>query len=395
MSRTHHPRRRAYALATAAVALAAGCREAPAPFDTPDRFADREQTLRRITYSVRDDRAPTWRGKDSVYYSAGELDPLARTRGLLAALPRAGGTISPVLPQIQQPGSTVWFTAPAVAPGGDRIAYVEVSFLWHPRLCLGLLFCSSGDSISPLPPLGEVIVRVRRFGEDRPIEQDPELGLKFAGRFFDESQSMFGAQGVFIVRFHPFQRLFEDEKALLFRPSWAPDGRRVVTSDGLRLLVWTLDQPQPMVIPGTEDGIWPAWSPDGAWIAFTRLERADSMTSICRYQGDLAVLCVERRTVYSVGRRMLTLVRPDGRDRKELGPGEEPAWAPDGRTLYFRRGQAIWKSDADGAAAAPIPETEGGREPAVSPDGRYLAFARRVAPGNHDVWVLALSPGSR
>ncbi|MBI4545931.1 MAG: PD40 domain-containing protein [Gemmatimonadetes bacterium] len=373
-------------LAALLAALAAACREAPAPFDAPDRIAEGEQPLARLSYSLKDDRAPVWApGGDSVYYAAEGFDPLPRTRGVLVGIPRLGGTADPVLPDVQHPRATLWLTTPAVAPAGDRIAYAEVSFLWHPVLCPGALRCSSGDTVALVPPLAEATLRVRRFGETRPPEQDPGLSVRFAGRFYD------GDAEVYRTRFHPFQRLFVDERALVFRPSWAPDGRRLVYSDGLRLLVWTVGSEPPVPVPGTEDGVSAAWSPDGSWIAYSRLERADSTKGTCVYLGALGTICVDQRTEYRLGRRLLTLVRPDGRERRELGTGEEPAWAPDGQTLYFRRDNRIWRIRLDGSGAQPVAQTEGGREPAVSPDGRYLAFARRVAPANHDVWVLSLA----
>ena len=75
----------------------------------------------------------------------------------------------------------------------------------------------------------------------------------------------------------------------------------------------------------------------------------------------------------------------------ELGEGEDPAWSQDGRTLFFRRDDRIFRSGLDGSGAVPIADTQGGRSPAVSPDGRYLAFARRKAlGGDYDVWLVRL-----
>ena len=126
-------------------------------------------------------------------------------------------------------------------------------------------------------------------------------------------------------------------------------------------------------MPNTEEGVSPAWSPDGEWIAFTRLERTDSTASSCLYALENVELCIQERTDYQF-RRLLMLVHPDGTDVTLLGDGEEPAWSPDGGTLYFRRDNQIWRSAPDGSGAAPIDYTTGGHEPAVAVTSSCMSF---------------------
>lgn len=234
------------------------------------------------------------------------------------------------------------------------------------------------------------MLRARALDRGGPIEADPVLRVEFEGMVFDRSERPFGLEGLWRVRYHPFQVLYQGSRAPAFRPSWSPDGQRVAYSDGLRVLVWMPGEPTAVPLPATEDGIWPAWSPDGQWIAFARVARRDSITGrcVCRILGE--VVHVQERTVYAFDSGVLVLVRPDGTAVKELGEGSEPAWAPDGRTLFFRRAGAIWRMGIEGGSAAAVPGTEGGREPAVSPDGRFLAFVRPGAAGDHDVWVVEL-----
>ncbi len=194
-----------------------------------------------------------------------------------------------------------------------------------------------------------------------------------------------------IVNDYPYQRLFADGAGPTFRASWSPDGQRLVLSNGLQLHIWTIGEDTATPVPGTADGVTPAWSPDGEWIAFTRIERADSTGAHCDYRGQFNVLvCVQERTDYVEGRHILSLVHPDGSGVRDLGDGDEPAWSPDGSTLYFHREGRIWRSELDGSNAVPVPETEGGHEPAIAPDGRFLAFTRRSDTGTYDVWVTAL-----
>jgi TolB protein len=178
---------------------------------------------------------------------------------------------------------------------------------------------------------------------------------------------------------------------LLFRPSWSPDGSRLVFSDGLRLLLWTPGSAGATAIANTADGVSPAWSPDGQNIAFTQLQRGDSTVETCDVAEGPKNTITHIRTGYRPGARRLVLIRPDGGGRVEPGEGEDPAWSQDGRTLFFRRDDRIYRSGVDGSGAVPIADTQGGWSPAVSPDGRYLAFARRNGiDGDYDVWLVRL-----
>jgi Tol biopolymer transport system component len=196
------------------------------------------------------------------------------------------------------------------------------------------------------------------------------------------------------MRAFPFQRRFSNFGHHIFRPSWAPDGRRVVYSDGLQLLIYDRQSRQTTPIANTRDAIYPAWSPDGAWIAFAQLARTDSVSFDCT--------CIERRlgivvelhnrVVYRdtpLGEARLKLVRPDGSEQRDVGNGEMPAWTPDSRSLVFRRGLSLWRAAIDGTQAAAILNTEFGEEPAVSPDGQRVAFAR-LNEVQYDIWVVPL-----
>jgi dipeptidyl aminopeptidase/acylaminoacyl peptidase len=80
---------------------------------------------------------------------------------------------------------------------------------------------------------------------------------------------------------------------------------------------------------------------------------------------------------------------------KPMGGGEELAWSPDGKTVYFTLREAgrieplstnldIFAAPADGSAP-PVNLTANNRAtdtlPAVSPDGRWLAYAAMKRPG--------------
>ena len=96
---------------------------------------------------------------------------------------------------------------------------------------------------------------------------------------------------------------------------------------------------------------------------------------------------------------------------KPMGGGEEIAWSPDGRTVYFALREAgrneelstnldIFAAPADGSAA-PTNLTADNKAtdtlPAVSPDGRWLAWAAMKRPGYESdrqvLWVRELATG--
>jgi hypothetical protein len=378
----------------ASISLA--CRDRVEPYQPVDRPQNPASPV-RLTYSPDDDRTPGWSlNGDTVYYSA-ESEPeevfpawTPREWTLMKQL-RTGSAAEIVLPNVQSPDSRTehWLTSPALDPASMGLAFIEISELWAPHTCplsFGPPSCSPqlNEEQSRQPPVREIKVIARRLEATHALDEDESVTIQVAGKE--------GVQTA-IIHYHPFQRLFADQGAVVFRASWSPDGERLVFSDGLSLYTWRVGNGTAEPVPNTEDGAWPAWSPDGAWIAFTRIERAGSTDSFCRYTDIMgAVICTQERTDYLVGPSVLSLVRPDGSDLRELGEGSEPAWSPDGASLVFRRGNTIWSIGTDGTNAETIPGTEGGREPAISPDGSYMALAILSDDGDYDIWTIALVP---
>jgi hypothetical protein len=379
-------------IAATVLALEA-CRGDVAPFEGEDRTSSPNPAVTRLTSSFADERTPSWSaGSDSVYYSAQNPSTHPGQPGVLMAVAREGGPAAPTLTNVQSPGSEArWLVSPAVFATAERIAYSEIGPLWEPGLPVceihqpGGLSCD-GPVTDTVPPLRQVWMRVRDLRATGPIDDDPALLIFLAG----VSQGSTSLPTTYVVHDYPFQQLFRDERALVFGPSWSPDGQRIVFSDGLQLYIWTIGEDLAQPVPGTEDAMAPAWSPDGERIAFFRVERAGSINGACVRIAFGDVVCEMERTIYTLGRRVLALTRPDGAGLTEVGEGEDPAWSTDGATLLFRRDGQIWRSNPDGSAAAPIPFSEDGREPALSPDGHHLAFSKLTPRGDYDIWVIAL-----
>jgi Tol biopolymer transport system component len=149
-------------------------------------------------------------------------------------------------------------------------------------------------------------------------------------------------------------------------PAWSPDGAQIAfvsTRDGQRDL-YTMNADGSSTRRLTDD-VWPdgapAWSPDGMSIAFQSSREGSD---------DIYVM------------------NADGTDRRRLtsDPGIElhPAWSPDGTRIAFMAGRGfdfdIYVMHADGSGRTRLTSAPGiDGDPAWSPDGASIAFASQRA----------------
>jgi Tol biopolymer transport system component len=114
----------------------------------------------------------------------------------------------------------------------------------------------------------------------------------------------------------------------------------------------------------------PAWSPDGAWIAFT-----------------------SSRGTAGPGRGSIWIMRVDGSEKRQLtfhpenGFDLSPSWSPDGQRIAFQRGGISIVSVATGEVTNLGIQGQSS-QPAWSPDGRHIAFAWRPSEPGSGVWQL-------
>jgi Tol biopolymer transport system component len=138
-------------------------------------------------------------------------------------------------------------------------------------------------------------------------------------------------------------------------PAWSPDGARVAFmaqtpegSQNYEIYVMNADGTSPMRVtdsPG-EDG-WPTWSPDGSKIAFASVRDDCSLSSApdCLSTGDIGpfltlwVMNVDGSDPHRVSRRFIQI----------------PDWSPDGGYIVFGTRGGLGIVSTDGAAYAELP----------------------------------------
>ncbi|MEN8376964.1 MAG: hypothetical protein ABFS34_16170 [Gemmatimonadota bacterium] len=194
-------------------------------------------------------------------------------------------------------------------------------------------------------------------------------------------------------------------------PTWRPDGRAIgVTTGNWRLADWALnldggvieldaegratspDEPIEPIITGYHEDFSPAWSPDGAWIAY-HSHRSPEPVADYSSEGSTDDIYVRRP-----GAPMAEEVRLTDFGR-EVGT---PEWAPDGRrllmTTWDEGGASAWVVELDPETGAPLGRTRvpnPGAEgwvptwAAWSPTREELALLVASRDGGVELWTLA------
>lgn len=161
---------------------------------------------------------------------------------------------------------------------------------------------------------------------------------------------------------------------------WSPDGKNVVFRwdpsghDWNRSDIAILTVADGSVRTLAHEAWSPAWSPDGAWIAYYRA---------------------------SPDRYGLYLIRPDGSEDHQIlaGDAEYPAWSPDGSRLVFMSlgfpagtssaSYDLYVVDVDGGRLQRL-TTSAGEDgwPAWSHDGTRIAYTRKLTEAQSEIHVM-------
>jgi Tol biopolymer transport system component len=175
--------------------------------------------------------------------------------------------------------------------------------------------------------------------------------------------------------------LVDDPEQRASGPAWSPDGARIAFAlgDASTSDIWTVDVDSGALTRLTDDDpddLQPSWSPDGTRIAF--VSQREHFTAI-----------------YTMA--------ADGSDVRRLTGPEwsafDPEWSPDGGRIAFAfdpvddvEASRVAVMEADGSNPRTLVSTLGGSGPAWSPDGGRIAFAG--ADVTSDLWVVDADGGA-
>lgn len=173
-----------------------------------------------------------------------------------------------------------------------------------------------------------------------------------------------------------------------YNSRWSLDGTRIAYVGSGKLCVFTVATSTTSCGPeASTNGLGPAWSPDGAWIAFTG------------------------RSSAVVDNDKLYLVRPNWADLHRVtsiqdgGAETNPVWSPDAASLIFSRLEPSLAGNTYRATlatnAVQLFNPSGGISPdgrfAFTPDGTSLIISGygRTSDPRNGLWLIRASDGAR
>lgn len=207
---------------------------------------------------------------------------------------------------------------------------------------------------------------------------------------FDRIRDSVGLTDRFVdVRFLPADADALTRGTNPFGPAVSGASPAFVLSDGAAIYRGSGVPGDPMLDSVTA-GAYPALSPDGRLLAFTRIALSDSTTETCTVFAGLGSCIQTTTTVLEASREIWLHTLATGDEQMLLAGAEQAAFDADGsRVVVVTAAGLAWVDVASGGTT-PIPNTAGAHSPAVSPDGRYVAFVAEWS-GQPDVYFARVA----
>ena len=201
------------------------------------------------------------------------------------------------------------------------------------------------------------------------------------------------------------------------RASWSPDGGSIAfngTVGGARgiYIVDTSGQNVRLVLAG--EGIGVTWSPDGQWLAFSRLQTVYKIRTVGDSLTRLTVTSGAIRPAWSPSGDSIVFVRGDLwmldlrtlAETELLGAGDYPSWYADGKRVMFlstngtTEGDFVYQFDAYDLATGVASTQYAMRSPAscgycsINPMGNAVVFSLKSFGKLAQVWKADIGTGA-
>lgn len=293
----------------------------PTPIQTPKSLLTGIKQL--VPFNASRPNPIVWSADSSVLFvvgANGELDVVQVGTGAVKVLVASG------------------VSAPAVAPAGDRIAYLRGT-------SVEVLTIASG-SVMDVDP-GRTTTTLVGWAKDKLIWGGPD-GI------YDE-----GAHG-------PERLAAPPADPAITLKSIAPDGAHAIFDESGALIVVDITTGKSAGLSSFGAGTtFYGWSPDGSRLMYG----ATNGSVVAATDGTTIASLPPGQSTWSSSNEVLLgsdtdlyEVRPDSTGLTKLADGtfNGPEWAPDGSTLAFERGGSVWIATAPSPATAPGPLDEAG-----------------------------------